>query len=604
MRWIRALAASAALMMLAVSLGCGGDKDSTATAPDSAAAPRSGDKAQANARQAVAASAAKAGPAVPLDTSYILPEHFVAAVVQPRRIAELPLVAAQLKDEKIAAAIQDFGVEPSEVEQLVIAVSMVAMDPKYPAEPMPTVIAHFNHDVDGLDMATKLQKVMDSRNPKGFKETEVEGKKCFILGPGDAIVYAPEARTVILTNPIVLKKIIAGGAGKSPVAEKLAKIDADNEAVLVAMPGESPAFLEGYEHQVGDDPMAKSFAAVLKGVDYAEALVNLKGESLLSLTVDAKDGPAADSVKDLLKDLVKMAGAGVAFVKQNAPPDVKTALGPALKLAGETLDDTKVTAQGNRVTAVIKRPAELDEVAGPQLEQMKKIMREKAEAVQRLNRLKMIGLAFHEYAATNANFPPAYITKGYKPTLPSNNFPGPKPAAEAPSAKDGKPLLSWRVAILPMIGEEALYKQFHLDEPWDGPHNSKLLDKMPDIYRTPGRSTDGKTSIMVFAGKNTVFDGDHAMPFSEIRDGLSNTILAVEAGPDKAVPWTKPEDLPFDPKDPAAALGQAPAGGFAALFCDGAVYVIPGTISKEDLKALITPSGNEPVDREKALGAK
>jgi hypothetical protein len=30
--------------------------------------------------------------------------------------------------------------------------------------------------------------------------------------------------------------------------------------------------------------------------------------------------------------------------------------------------------------------------------------------------------------------------------------------------KDGKPLLSWRVAILPYIGHDELYRQFHLDE--------------------------------------------------------------------------------------------------------------------------------------------
>src|SRR5687768_11208075 len=40
---------------------------------------------------------------------------------------------------------------------------------------------------------------------------------------------------------------------------------------------------------------------------------------------------------------------------------------------------------------------------------------------------------------------------------------------------DGAPGLSWRVAILPMLGEEPLYKEFHLDEPWDSPHNKPLV---------------------------------------------------------------------------------------------------------------------------------
>src|SRR5262249_33673006 len=67
---------------------------------------------------------------------------------------------------------------------------------------------------------------------------------------------------------------------------------------------------------------------------------------------------------------------------------------------------------------------------------------------------------------------------------PDNHTPSP-PAAIF--RKDGKALLSWRVAILPYIEQDELYKQFKLDEPWDSPHNKKLLDKMPELYAAPGQ---------------------------------------------------------------------------------------------------------------------
>src|SRR5438552_1781471 len=51
--------------------------------------------------------------------------------------------------------------------------------------------------------------------------------------------------------------------------------------------------------------------------------------------------------------------------------------------------------------------------------------------------------------------------------------------------EDGKPLYSWRVLLLPHIGEEKLYQEFHLDEPWDSPHNIDLLPGMPAIYAPP-----------------------------------------------------------------------------------------------------------------------
>src|SRR5438270_2879813 len=51
--------------------------------------------------------------------------------------------------------------------------------------------------------------------------------------------------------------------------------------------------------------------------------------------------------------------------------------------------------------------------------------------------------------------------------------------------EDGRPLHSWRVLILPFIGEEDLHRQFKMDEPWDSRHNSQLLSKMPAMYSAP-----------------------------------------------------------------------------------------------------------------------
>ena len=48
-----------------------------------------------------------------------------------------------------------------------------------------------------------------------------------------------------------------------------------------------------------------------------------------------------------------------------------------------------------------------------------------------------------------------------------------------------RPLLSWRVAILPDLGERELYEQFHLDEPWNSPHNLVLVGRMPKVYAHP-----------------------------------------------------------------------------------------------------------------------
>src|SRR6516165_3014449 len=110
--------------------------------------------------------------------------------------------------------------------------------------------------------------------------------------------------------------------------------------------------------------------------------------------------------------------------------------------------------------------------------------------------------------------------------------------------KDGKPLLSWRVSLLPFLEDQGLYQQFRLDEPWDSPHNLQLLPRMPRVYapfngkRTPEPYT---TYYQVFVGKGAAFETRKGLRLSQdFPDGTSKTFLIVEAG--EPVPWTKPED--------------------------------------------------------------
>ena len=262
------------------------------------------------------------------------------------------------------------------------------------------------------------------------------------------------------------------------------------------------------------------------------------------------------------------------------------------------------------------------------------IARTHREATER--KLHQIGIAFYNYhdsrrSETTSNFPPAATT----------------------DAK-GKPLLSWRVRLLPFLLEQDLYYRFHHDEPWDSPHNAKLIKEMPGIYATPGTDIQGRTSVMVFVGDDAPFGGKKAerrnrelKPFpkrvrgpngtassaqesdgadhgkntevnkdgkpvadqpiekprrkggpemGEIRDGTSNTILVIQAGVDKAVPWTKPEDLPFDPKNPIAALGKPNQDGWHAVLFDGSVRLIPAKIEPRTLELLINPSDGSASD--------
>ena len=71
--------------------------------------------------------------------------------------------------------------------------------------------------------------------------------------------------------------------------------------------------------------------------------------------------------------------------------------------------------------------------------------------------------------------------------------------------ENGQPLLSWRVAILPFIEQQALYEQFHLDEPWDSEHNLKLIDQMPATFTDPSLMLPPGMTAVASSCKATVF---------------------------------------------------------------------------------------------------
>lgn len=153
--------------------------------------------------------------------------------------------------------------------------------------------------------------------------------------------------------------------------------------------------------------------------------------------------------------------------------------------------------------------------------------------------------------------------------------------------------LSWRVHVLPFLGEHALYRKFHLNEPWDSPHNKTLLDEMPEIYQL---EDPVRTRFVVFTGPEMVFGTNRQPSYRYITDGPANTLLAIVAGPDSAVPWTQPADLPFEPEN-AASLIQSMAGGpIECVTADGKLLTLPDGVPENTFKALVTPAGGEVVD--------
>ncbi len=201
-----------------------------------------------------------------------------------------------------------------------------------------------------------------------------------------------------------------------------------------------------------------------------------------------------------------------------------------------------------------------------------------AQRTQRMNQFKRIVLAMLNYESARGSYPP-----------------------QATHTDDGKPLLSWRVHILPYMEEGELYKQFRLDEPWDSEHNRLLIPLMPEVYADPDRAfahrnAAGRTTYHVPTGPGTLFAGMSGPLIKDVTDGLSNTVMLVEVPADSASAWTEPKDWLVDFDNPMQAIRRNDRDYIIAAFCDGSVRILSLSMDTEIFKSLFTIAGGEQVD--------
>ena len=190
-----------------------------------------------------------------------------------------------------------------------------------------------------------------------------------------------------------------------------------------------------------------------------------------------------------------------------------------------------------------------------------------------------LGLAIHNFAAVNeGRFPAAALRK------------------------DRKPLLSWRVAILPYFYSDdttRLYSNFRLDEPWDSPHNKSLLKEIPPQFEAVAGKGKApySTYYQGFVGPGALFDGEHGTSIADWNDGLAWTLMVAEAA--KPVPWTKPEDLPYKREEPLPQLGGQFEDGFYVAFANGAARFLNRKVDPATLRASVMRGDGERIAIEK-----
>ena len=383
---------------------------------------------------------------------------------------------------------------------------------------------------------------------------------------GDVLALADTQLVVHFTSDrqfTVLHDTLLGDFKKGTVAKDGPLADAvktakDGQSVLVL--GLDPAQLPA-ELFANAPPKVQPFLPLLKsnaiGLNAA-----LDKDLRLNARFIAENDDKAVEAERAFNLLMKVSNDSLTdLLKENPQSDDLKPLLPALADLQKVVAATKATRDKTVASASLALKADaslLKPVAAVLIKP-----RASAARQQSANNLKQIALAFHNYESTYGVLPPAAIVD-----------------------KKGKPLLSWRVAILPYIEQNNLYQKFKLDEPWDSEHNRKLADVQIKVYTLPyGKSKPGETHYRVFVGGGAAFDMIQGAKVAQFTDGTSNTILAFESA--EGTPWTKPDEIEFDPKRDVKKYFRFENGVCNVAMGDGSVRALAKAIDEKVLKLLI-----------------
>jgi hypothetical protein len=394
----------------------------------------------------------------------------------------------------------------------------------------------------------------------------------------ESYVHFPDDKTAVLVHTDLAQKYLDGYAKNRsgwPMSADLTRAAAGHTVFVTANMQKVPAKAlgKGAGEQFG--PLLTAQAVTLT--------LDLKGKELTA-TGRARfpDAATAGKARDTLQGLIGMVAGQVdqAIREQQSDADGPLALGsikPAVDEAQRAMKGVKVEVSGSDVTLSARYKADFD-IAKLIADGVKQAQ-ESAPRLTAQNNLRQIGIALHNHNDAVGWIPIPGI--------------GPKGAALKNAAE--KPLLSWRVALLPYVEQQALYNEFKLDEPWDSEHNKKLIEKMPKLYAPvakPGKP--GYTHMQMVVGPSALQPPVARIPFS-FPDGTANTIAVVEAA--EPVIWTKPDDVMFPdkelPKDFRKKFGGQFPGGFNVALWDGSVRFIPDSMSDRTLTLALNPSDGQ-----------
>lgn len=454
------------------------------------------------------------------------------------------------------------------------------IDPKKSLRPFSIVTAR--KPFERAQQAKAMKAISSEEALKEFgKEIEgVTGKNVYFQAR-NAVIFIDDTTYIVSPDlprgseaTIALLKVLAGttpAVTKGPLADGIAAIEKHTALVAADF-----APLRNYFDNRELFPEMKPFSTLIQAerglitFDFGTTISASAKLTFFDVETAKKAEPQsaalANYATELLKDFRKLPG---------GDEETKAIVVPIIDFALAAFDKPKIARDGKTLDVTLSR--EIDAPVKKAIGAFPTWAAVASERMKTMNNLKQLGIAMHNYHDAIGHFPQDIVDQ------------------------NGKPILSWRVQLLPYVEQAPLANQIDRTKPWNDPANKKFLEEMPEVFQIVGRATNakGQTYFQSLTAPKLLNEGNpllvpgHQQKIERITDGSSNTLMIVEG--EIAVNWMEPGDITYDPKK-MPKLGNPKTGKMAAGFADGSVrWFDLKKLGEKKLHALITVDSGEVV---------
>ena len=517
-------------------------------------------------RAAMNAWNSEEGNANDLDTSIISSDAFAALVVKPQRL----LSQSWAQDEKIKAGLLELvdrlGFSPMDCKTMLVAIS-----PPQTPEDIPMVgRMDFETPIDLSSIAQEFGDALSLIEEGGVSYFVTSDQKMAYRSAGEGVIYFGELKR--------LRQLEQKSSAAGALARRLRGIELSGDATLLVdfapiRPLLAQAASMTQQPFAGPSPEEEGvpLEKLLAQLDSLSMSLDTAAEEVVVAEMDLGDSELAAQVAASSKKQIsqfKIIGPlALSAALSGVPDDVSSAVSTLLY---GVLGGLKITSSDNQVVAKLRLPNSIADQFQVLLAYAGQLQLQE----ERSESFAVLGNALAEV-----------LKQGYVP-------PSIEDHPEWFDA-DGQSKLSWRVHLLPLLGEAELHAKFKLDEDWDSEHNLELLEEIPEIFQSVEGSS--QSSFLGFGGEGMSMASGMLHKPDDLKDDADLTIMLMDVGDRLAVPWTQPIDLPSLDVEKLAEIADDTSGKIQVITVSGKKRTLRKRLSLEQLQAMLSIAGGEEV---------